>query len=65
MTLRCSVCGQPCNTETEMGEHLRKHGVNLFPELMRLDRLLRRIMVENRALVAKVKELESRLRIVT
>jgi hypothetical protein len=48
-----------------MGEHLRKHGVNLFPELMRLDRLLRRIMVENRALVAKVKELESRLRIVT
>ena len=60
----CQVCGRQFLTDTEMGAHLRIHGVNLFPELMRLTALVKTIDNHNKALTKENGELKSRLRIV-
>lgn len=64
MVIRCQVCGRPCDVDV-MGPHLRTHGVNIFPQLLKMNQLAERVIAENRALTAKVEQLESRLRIVT
>ena len=62
---RCQVCGRPFLTDTEMGQHLRAHGVNLFPEVIRLASLVQRITLNNRKLTLENEALKSRLRIIT
>jgi regulator of replication initiation timing len=47
-----------------MGNHLRVHGVNLFPEVIRLGNLVEKVMSENKRLVAENNDLKSRLRLV-
>lgn len=62
---RCQVCGRPFLTDVEMGQHFRVHGVNLFPEVIRLSRLVQQITLNNRKLTLENEALKSRLRIVT
>lgn len=61
----CHVCGRQYFTDSEMGAHLRIHGVNLFPEVLRLTALVKTIENHNRALTKENEELKSRLRLVT
>ena len=62
---RCQVCGRPFLTDTEMGQHLRIPGVNLFPEVIRLASLVQKITLNNRKLTLENEALKSRLRIIT
>lgn len=61
----CQVCGRQFFTDTEMGAHLRIHGVNLFPEVLRLTALVKTLDNHNRAVTKENEELKARLRIVT
>ncbi len=61
----CQVCDRPFLTDTEMGQHLRIHGVNLFPEIIRLSTLVQKLGLNNRKLTLENDALKSRLRIIT
>jgi hypothetical protein len=60
----CQVCWKQSFTATEAGNHLRNHGVNLFPEVIRLVNLVKKIEFDNKNLTRENAELKSRLRIV-
>ncbi|HEY6020422.1 MAG TPA: hypothetical protein VIY48_11080 [Candidatus Paceibacterota bacterium] len=47
-----------------MGNHLRIHGVNLFPEVVRLGALVNKVIAENKRLVKENEDLKGRLRLV-
>lgn len=65
---RCFQCGQSFTEDTQgearLGEHLKKHGVNVMSALIAERKINQKLTALNVQLSKRVKELEVRLRIV-